>query len=144
MITSPCGVRGGNPEARQGIKQSTYQPAGIFPHKKTASSLIWVHMKGSYKKGHEGFGFDLENIPMRQQEEALRRSQVTLAGLDQMFADYFMSHTAQEAIDILIDNRIRAAVIKDCGRRDGRYTGRRGGLGHYEGTRRSEKDITAF
>ena len=25
-----------------------------------------------------------------------------------------MSHTAQEAIDILIDNRIGAAVIKDC------------------------------
>ena len=57
---------------------------------------------------------------------------MTLAGLDQMFADYFMSHTAQEAIDILIDNRIRAAVIKDCGRRDGKIdTGRRGGLGHY-------------
>ena len=63
----------------------------------------------------KGFGFDLEKYSY----EAAGGSEQALESdlgkeLDQMFADYFMEHTAQEAIDILIDNRIGAAVIKNC------------------------------
>ena len=31
-----------------------------------------------------------------------------------MFADYFISHTADEAIEVLLENKLGAAVIKDC------------------------------
>lgn len=100
---------------RQGVKQETYQPAGIFPTKDGKFINLGAYGKGMYEKVMKGFGFDLEKYSY----EAAGGSKEALESdlgkeLDQMFSDYFMSHTAQEAIDILIDNRIGAAVIKDC------------------------------
>ena len=95
---------------RQGIKQSTYQPAGIFPTKDGKFINLGAYGKGSYEKVMKGFGFDLEKYSYEAAGGSAEALQSDLGKeLDQMFADYFMSHTAQEAIDILIDNRIGAS-----------------------------------
>ena len=100
---------------RQGVKQEAYQPAGIFPTKDGKFINLGAYGKGAYEKVMKAFDFDLEKYSY----EAAGGSKAALESnlgreLDQKFSDYFMSHTAQEAIDILIDNRMGAAVIKDC------------------------------
>lgn len=100
---------------RQGIKQNTYQPAGIFSTKDGKYINLGAYGKTAYEKVMKGFGFDLEKYSY----EAAGGSKEALESergieLDKMFADYFLSHTAQEAIDILIDNKIGAAVVKNC------------------------------
>ena len=100
---------------RQGIKQATYQPAGIFPTKDGKYINLGAYGKGAYEKVMKGFGFDLEKYSYEAaggSEEALQSD--LGKELDQKFADYFMEHDSKEAIDILIDNRIGAAVIKNC------------------------------
>ena len=75
MITSPCGVRR---ESRSSARESSSPlPARrhIPPQKDGKFINLGAYGKGSYREGHEGFGFDLEKYSMRQQgEEALRRS----------------------------------------------------------------------
>ena len=130
---------------RQGIKQSTYQPAGIFPTKDGKFINLGAYGKGSYEKVMKGFGFDLEKYSYEAAGGSAEALQSDLGKeLDQMFADYFMSHTAQEAIDILIDNRIGAAVIKDCGdvMEDEHWKAREDWVTYEDQTLR--KDITAF
>ena len=100
---------------RQGVKQATYQPAGIFETKDGKYINLGAYGKGAYEKVMNGFGFDLEKYSY----EAAGGSQEALESdlgkeLDQMFEDYFMSHTAQEAIDVLIDLKLGAAVVKNC------------------------------
>ena len=93
----------------------------------------------------KGFGFDLEKYSYEAAGGSAEALQSDLGKeLDQMFADYFMSHTAQEAIDILIDNRIGAAVIKDCGdvMEDEHWKAREDWVTYEDQTLR--KDITAF
>lgn len=130
---------------RQGIKQSTYQPAGIFPTKDGKFINLGAYGKGSYEKVMKGFGFDLEKYSYEAAGGSAEALQSDLGKeLDQMFADYFMSHTAQEAIDILIDNRIGAAVIKDCGdvMEDEHWKAREDWVTYEDQT--LQKDITAF
>ena len=130
---------------RQGIKQSTYQPAGIFHTKDGKFINLGAYGKGSYEKVMKGFGFDLEKYSYEAAGGSAEALQSDLGKeLDQMFADYFMSHTAQEAIDILIDNRIGAAVIKDCGdvMEDEHWKAREDWVTYEDQTLR--KDITAF
>jgi crotonobetainyl-CoA:carnitine CoA-transferase CaiB-like acyl-CoA transferase len=110
-IWSKMGIQ----KQRQGVKQSTYQPAGIFPTKDGKFINLGTYGKGPYEKVIKAFGFDLDKYSYEKaggSAEALQSE----AGkeLDQKFNDYFMSHTAKEAIDVLLENGLGAAVIKDC------------------------------
>lgn len=100
---------------RQGVKQATYQPAGIFETMDGKYINLGAYGRGAYEKVIKGFGLDLEKYSY----EAAGGSKDALESelgqeLDKMFADYFKSHTAQEAIDILIDNNLGAAIVKNC------------------------------
>lgn len=100
---------------RQGVKQLTYQPAGIFETKDGKFINLGTYGKGPYEKVMKAFGFDLDKYSYEAaggSAEALQSPEGK--ELDQMFADYFMSHTADEAIEVLLENKLGAAVIKDC------------------------------
>ncbi|EFV00949.1 CoA-transferase family III protein [Pseudoramibacter alactolyticus ATCC 23263] len=100
---------------RQGVKQLTYQPAGIFETKDGKFINLGTYGKGPYEKVMKAFGFDLDKYSYEAAGGSAEALQ-SLEGkeLDQMFADYFISHTADEAIEVLLENKLGAAVIKDC------------------------------
>ena len=130
---------------RQGIKQNTYQPAGIFATKDGKFINLGAYGKGAYEKVIKGFGLDLEKYSY----EAAGGSKEALESdlgkeLDKKFEDYFLSHTAQEAIDILIDNNLGASVIKDCKdvMEDEHWKERNDWVTYQDQT--LEKEITAF
>ena len=64
--------------------------------------------------------------------------------LDKKFEEYFLSHTAQEAIEILIDNNLGAAIVKDCKdvMEDEHWKSRNDWVTYEDQT--LEKEITAF
>jgi crotonobetainyl-CoA:carnitine CoA-transferase CaiB-like acyl-CoA transferase len=130
---------------RQGVKQSTYQPAGIFETKDGKFINLGTYGKGPYEKVMKAFGFDLDKYSYEAaggSEEALQSPEGK--ELDQMFADYFMSHTAEEAIEVLLDNKLGAAVIKDCKDVMGeKHWQERGDWVTYH-DQTLDKDITAF
>ena len=130
---------------RQGIKQKTYQPAGIFATKDGKYINLGAYGKGAYEKVIKGFGLDLEKYSY----EAAGGSQEALESdlgkeLDKKFEEYFLSHTAQEAIEILIDNNLGAAIVKDCKdvMEDEHWKSRNDWVTYEDQT--LEKEITAF
>ncbi len=130
---------------RQGIKQNTYQPAGIFATKDGKYINLGAYGRGAYEKVIKGFGLDLEKYSY----EAAGGSKEALESdlgkeLDKKFEEYFLSHTAQEAIDILIDNNLGASVIKDCKdvMEDEHWKERNDWVTYEDQT--LEKEITAF
>lgn len=130
---------------RQGIKQNTYQPAGIFATKDGKYINLGAYGKGAYEKVIKGFGLDLEKYSY----EAAGGSQEALESdlgkeLDKKFEEYFLSHTAQEAIEILIDNNLGAAIVKDCKdvMEDEHWKSRNDWVTYEDQT--LEKEITAF
>ena len=130
---------------RQGIKQKTYQPAGIFATKDGKYINLGAYGKGAYEKVIKGFGLDLEKYSYEAaggSEEALESD--LGKELDKKFEEYFLSHTAQEAIDILIDNNLGAAVVKDCKdvMEDEHWQSRNDWVTYEDQT--LEKEITAF
>ena len=111
VLWSEMGIQ----KQRQGIKQSTYQPAGIFETQDGKYINLGAYGKGPYEKVINAFGFDADKYSYEKaggSAEALESE----AGkeLDQMFIDYFKSHTAKEAIDILLENKLGCAIVKDC------------------------------
>lgn len=130
---------------RQGIKQKTYQPAGIFATKDGKYINLGAYGKGAYEKVIKGFGLDLDKYSY----EAAGGSQEALESdlgkeLDKKFEEYFLSHTAQEAIEILIDNNLGAAIVKDCKdvMEDEHWKSRNDWVTYEDQT--LEKEITAF
>lgn len=130
---------------RQGIKQNTYQPAGIFATKDGKYINLGAYGRGAYEKVIKGFGLDLEKYSY----EAAGGSKEALESdlgkeLDKKFEEYFLSHTAQEAIEILIDNNLGASVIKDCKdvMEDEHWKERNDWVTYEDQT--LEKEITAF
>lgn len=100
---------------RQGVKQSTYQPGGIFPTQYGKFINLGAYGKSAYDRVIKAFGFD-ENV---YTYEAAGGSQEALESelgkeLDKKFEDFFMSHTAKEAADLLMEQKIGVAVIADC------------------------------
>ena len=100
---------------RQGVKQKTYQPAGIF----ATGDGKWINLgaygQGIYERCIKAFGFDLDKYSY----EAAGGSQEALESdlgkeLDQKFTEWFGSHTSQEAIDLAMSLKLGAAIIKDC------------------------------
>ncbi|MGN1142852.1 MAG: CoA transferase [Oliverpabstia sp.] len=130
---------------RQGIKQKTYQPGGIFATKDGKFINLGAYGKGAFEKCIKGFGLD----PEKYTYEAAGGSQQAVESelgqeLDQVFTDYFLSHTAQEAIDILIDNGLGASILKDCKDvMEDEHWQSRGDWVKYE-DQTLEKEITAF
>ena len=100
---------------RQGIQNRTYQPAGIFETKDGKYINLGAYGKTAYEKCMKGFGFDLEKYSY---EAAGGSEEAVMSDLGQelnkMFVDYFKSHTAKEAIKMIIDLKLGAAVINNC------------------------------
>ena len=100
---------------RQGVKQSTYQPAGIFATKDGKFINLGAYGKGAFDKVIKAFGFDPEVYTY----EASGGSQEALESelgqeLGRKFEEFFMSHTAKEAADLLKEQRLGVAIIANC------------------------------
>jgi crotonobetainyl-CoA:carnitine CoA-transferase CaiB-like acyl-CoA transferase len=98
---------------RQGIKQTTYQPGGVFPTKDGKYINLGSYGATAYYKVLKGFGIDPEKFSYEKAGGSAEAVASPLGQeLDATFAQFFMEHNAQEAIDILIDNKIGAAIVK--------------------------------
>ena len=100
---------------RQGIKQKTYQPGGVFPTQDGKYVNLGSYGKTAYYKILKGFGIDAEKFTYEKAGGSAEAVASPLGQeLDGIFAKFFMEHTAQEAVDICIDNKIGAAVVKSA------------------------------
>lgn len=130
---------------RQGIQNRTYQPAGIFETKDGKYINLGAYGKGAYEKCMKGFGFDLEKYSY----EAAGGSEAAVMSelgqeLNKQFVDYFKSHTAKEAIQMIIDLKLGAAVINNCEDvMSDPHWQKRGDWVRYE-DQTLEKEVTAF
>lgn len=101
---------------RQGIKQTTYQPGGIFPTKDGKYINLGSYGKAAYEKVLKGFGIDIEKFSY---EKAGGNAEAVASPLgqelDATFQKFFLEHTADEALEICIANKIGAAVVRDAG-----------------------------
>lgn len=99
---------------RQGIKQTTYQPGGVYPTKDGKYVNLGSYGATAYYKVLKGFGIDAEKFAY---EKAGGNAEAVASPLgqelDATFQKFFMEHTAQEAVDICIDNKIGAAVVRN-------------------------------
>jgi crotonobetainyl-CoA:carnitine CoA-transferase CaiB-like acyl-CoA transferase len=101
---------------RQGIKQTTYQPGGIFPTKDGKYVNLGSYGKSAYNKVLKGFGIDTEKFSYEKAGGSAEAVNSALGKeLDATFQKFFMEHTADEALDICIQNKIGAAVVRDAG-----------------------------
>lgn len=101
---------------RQGIKQSTYQPGGIFATKDGKYVNLGSYGKSAYNKVLKGFGIDTEKFSYEKAGGSAEAVNSPLGKeLDATFQKFFMEHTADEALDICIENKIGAAVVRDAG-----------------------------
>lgn len=100
---------------RQGIKQKTYQPGGIFPTKDGKYVNLGSYGASAYYKVLKGFGIDPEKFSYEKAGGSAEAVASPLGQeLDATFAKFFMEHNAQEAVDICIDNKIGAAVVRSA------------------------------
>lgn len=100
---------------RQGIKQTRFQPARLYLSKEGKYINLGAYGKSSYEKCLKAFGFDLEKYSYEaagNSEEAVKSERGV--ELDTLFDQWFKSHTATEAIDILRDLGIAASVVMNC------------------------------
>lgn len=98
---------------RQGIMQTAYQPAGVFECGDGGYINLGSYGKPAYNNVLKGFGIDSNKYSY----EECSSSPEAVAGplgreLDGIFKKFFKEHTAQEAINICIDNKISAAHVK--------------------------------
>ena len=98
---------------RQGVMQTAFQPAGVFECKDGKYINLGSYGRTAYLNVLKGFGIDAEKYSY----EAAGGSAEAVASplgreLDGIFKKFFAEHTAQEALDICIDNKISAAMIK--------------------------------
>jgi Predicted acyl-CoA transferases/carnitine dehydratase len=101
---------------RQGIKQTTYQPGGIFPTKDGKYINLGSYGKTAYNKVLKGFGIDTEKYSYEKAGGSAEAVASPLGKeLDATFQKFFMEHTADEALEICIENKIGAAVVRDAG-----------------------------
>lgn len=100
---------------RQGVKQSTYQPGGIFPTKDGKFINLGAYGKNAFDKVIQAFGFDA-NVYTYEAAGGSKEALESGLGreLDKKFEEFFMSHTAKEAADLLMEQRVGVAVIADC------------------------------
>ena len=100
---------------RQGVKQKAYQPGGIFATKDGKFINFGSYGKNSYLKCIRALGISEEKFPY---EEAAGSTAAVASPLgrelDQAFADFFLSHTAREAQDILQAQKAGSAIIANC------------------------------
>jgi crotonobetainyl-CoA:carnitine CoA-transferase CaiB-like acyl-CoA transferase len=98
---------------RQGIKQKAFQPAGVFKCKDGGYINLGSYGKTAYLNVLKGFGIDAEKYPYELAGSSAEAVASPLGQeLDAIFTKFFAEHTAQEALDICIDNKISAAMIK--------------------------------
>ncbi len=100
---------------RQGIKQTAYQPAGIFKCKDGKYVNLGSYGATAYYKVLKAFGIDAEKFSYEAAGGSAEAVSSPLGKeLDATFAKFFMEHTAKEAADICIDNKIGAAMVKSA------------------------------
>lgn len=100
---------------RQGIKQSNYQPGGIFPTKDGKYVNLGAYGANAYYKVLKGFGIDAEKFSYEKAGGSAEAIDSPLGiELDATFQKFFMEHDAQEAVDICIDNNIGAVVVRSA------------------------------
>lgn len=130
---------------RQGIKQTTYQPGGIFPTKDGKYINLGSYGKSAYLKVLKGFGLDTEKFSYEKAGGTAEAVASPLGQeLDAEFQKFFMEHTADDALDICINNKIGAAVVRDAGDvyEQPHWQKRNDWITYTDQT--LEKDITAF
>jgi crotonobetainyl-CoA:carnitine CoA-transferase CaiB-like acyl-CoA transferase len=100
---------------RRGVFQTDYQPGGVFKCKDGRYINLGSYGKSAYNKVVKAFGFDMEKYSY----EAAGGNPEAVASplgreLHNKFVEFFAEHDAQEAIDILIDNNLGAAIVKSA------------------------------
>ncbi len=101
---------------RQGIKQTEYQPGGIFPTKDGKYINLGSYGKSTYYKVLRGFGIDAEKFSYEKAGGSAEAVASPLGReLDATFQKFFMEHTADEALEICMENKVGAAVVRDAG-----------------------------
>jgi crotonobetainyl-CoA:carnitine CoA-transferase CaiB-like acyl-CoA transferase len=100
-------------KSRQGIKQTSYQPGGLFETKDGKFINLGSYGKSAYERVLNGLGISLEKYPY---EEAGGSAEAVASPLgkelDAVFVKFFLDHSAQEALDICIDNGVSAAFVR--------------------------------
>ncbi len=100
---------------RQGLKQVAFQPAGVFPTGDGKYINLGSYGKTAYERVLRGFGIDLEKFPYEKAGGSVEAVASPLGReLDKIFSDFFMSHTAEEALEICINNKISAAMVRSA------------------------------
>lgn len=100
---------------RNGVKQSTYQPAGIFATKDGKFINLGAYGKGAFDKVIKAFGFDPEVYTYEAAGGSAEALQSELGKeLDHKFEEFFLSHTAKEAGDLLKEQHLGASIIANC------------------------------
>lgn len=100
---------------RQGIKQTTYQPGGVYPTKDGKFVNLGSYGKTAYERVLDGLGIDKTKYTYEEAGGSANAVASPLGQeLDGIFQKFFMEHTAQEAVDICIDNRVAAAMVRSA------------------------------
>jgi crotonobetainyl-CoA:carnitine CoA-transferase CaiB-like acyl-CoA transferase len=100
---------------RQGIKQAQYQPGGIFETKDGKYVNLGSYGKSAYEKVLKGMGISLEKFPYEKAGGSAEAVSSPLGReLDQEFIRFFKERTAEEAVDICIDNGVSAAFVRSA------------------------------
>lgn len=98
---------------RQGSMQTRFQPAGTFECGDGKFVILGSYGATAYYRVLKGFGIDAEKFSYEKAGGSAEAVASPLGReLDGIFKKFFMDHTAQEAVDILIDNGVSTAVIK--------------------------------
>jgi len=100
---------------RQGVFQTTFQPGGVFECKDGKYVNLGSYGAAAYYKVLKAFNID----PVKYSYEAAGGSAEAVASplgreLHQTFEKFFAEHTAQEAVDICIDNKVGAAMVRSA------------------------------
>ncbi|AET68586.1 putative acyl-CoA transferase/carnitine dehydratase [Desulfosporosinus orientis DSM 765] len=100
---------------RFGTKIPFFQPGNTWKCKDGKYITIGAYGEIAYNRIMETLGLSLEEFPYRKAALGIEAVNSELGQkLHDRFSEYFVTHTAQEASDLLNSNRIGAAVLKTC------------------------------
>jgi len=109
VLWSEMGIQ----KQRQGVTQTTYQPGSLFKTKDGKYINLGAYGKGPYEKVLTALGIDTEKYSY-ERAGGSAEAVASEAGreLNQIFIDFFMDRTAQEAADILLANNVGYGLLK--------------------------------
>lgn len=130
---------------RQGVKQSTYQPGGIFATKDGKYINLGAYGKNAYNKVIDAFGLDATRYTYEAAGGSKEAVESDLGReLDKKFEEFFLNHTAKEAADLLVEKKLGVAIVDNCeGVMSNPHWQKRGDWVKYE-DQTLGKEVTAF